>query len=58
MEVVMAKCTTYRSHGMVNRDDDKVRVVLDMNYTDFSRFRRTLQENDIIIITKEDQVKV
>lgn len=38
MELMSAK--TYRSHSFVNMDNDKVRVVLDMNINDWRIFRK------------------
>lgn len=53
MEVVITKVDTYRSHGFVNQDDDKVRVVLDMSIRDFRELKSMLWDNGVAVYGDE-----
>jgi hypothetical protein len=56
MEVVIVKKDTYRSHGKINRDDDRIRVVLDMRITEFNRFKRVCIEGEVEFVYKDQHL--
>jgi hypothetical protein len=54
MEIRIVKTDTFRSPGRkINQDDDKIRIVIDMNINEIGRLRRVLLDNEIEIIRQE-----
>ena len=53
MNIVIVKTDTYRTHGKVNIDDNKLRLTLDMDKIDFYEFKRILKNHGINLEVKE-----